>query len=301
MRISDDKIARILAVEVPAIEPRLRHVLCADPTGLHRVGYAEWGDPDNPRVLLCVHGLTRTGRDFDTLAQRLSDRYRVVCPDMPGRGRSDWLRNPNLYAVPQYVADCVTLIARTGAEAVDWVGTSMGGLIGMTLASLPDSPIRRLVLNDIGPVLEPGGLQRIGGYVGASEPFATREQGLAKLRELAAGFGPHTDAQWAELNRHYLVERDGRWTYHYDPAIATPFRGTTGAPAPAMWPLWDAIACPVLALRGEQSDLLSHETLREMAGRGPRAAVVEVVGVGHAPTLMTDAQIEPVRAFLQQP
>lgn len=283
---------------MPADEPRLHDVLCAHPTGLHRLAYAEWGDPDNPRVLLCVHGLTRSGRDFDAFAQAMADAYRVVCPDMPGRGRSQWLADPALYAVPQYVADCVTLVARTGATAVDWVGTSMGGLIGMSLAALPGNPVRRLVLNDIGPQLEAAGLQRIAGYVGASGRFASFEAGLAELRLLAAGFGPHTDEQWARLNRHYLVERDGGWTFHYDPEIRAPFRQANASPAQPLWPLWDAIGCPVLALRGAQSDLLSRETLRQMAARGPRAATVEVEGVGHAPTLMDPGQIAPVRAFL---
>lgn len=247
-----------------------------------------------------MHGLTRTGRDFDAFAERMADTYRVVCPDMPGRGRSDWLRNPDLYAVPQYVADCVTLVARTGVESVDWVGTSMGGLIGMTLASLPGNPIRRLVMNDVGPVLEQAGLKRIASYVGAAGPFGSFDEGLQEVRRLAAGFGPHSDEQWARLNRHYLVERDGKWTFHYDPAISKPFRGAFSEPPP-MWALWDTLRCPVLAVRGEQSDLLSHETLVQMSQRGPRAATHEVPGVGHAPTLMTDEQIEPVRAFLLKP
>ena len=283
---------------MPTESPRLLDVTCADPTGLHRLAYAEWGDPHNPRVLVCVHGLTRTGRDFDAFAQRMADAYRVVCPDMPGRGRSQWLANPMLYGVPQYVADCVTLVARTGAQTVDWVGTSMGGLIGMTLASLPGNPIGRLVVNDVGPQLDPAGLARIAGYVGAPVSFSSFEEGLAALRGIAGGFGPHSDEQWAQLNRHYLVERDGRWTFHYDPSIAEPFRRAPAGPAPSMWPLWDAIACPVLAVRGAQSDLLSRDTLAQMAARGPRAQTIEIEGVGHAPTLMTDEQVAPVRAFL---
>ena len=283
---------------MPEDSPRLHEVTCADPTGLHRLAYAEWGDPANPRVMLCVHGLTRSGRDFDAFAQQMCDAYRVVCPDMPGRGRSQWLANPMLYGVPQYVADCVTLVARTGAQTVDWVGTSMGGLIGMTLASLPGNPIGRLVVNDVGPQLDPAGLKRIGGYVGAPVSFASFDEGLAELRRLAAGFGPHTDEQWAQLNRHYLVERDRRWTFHYDPAIAVPFRQAPAGPAPDLWPMWDAIACPTLVVRGAESDLLSRDTMAQMGQRGPRARAVEFAGVGHAPTLMSAEQVAPIREFL---
>jgi pimeloyl-ACP methyl ester carboxylesterase len=279
-------------------EPELRTVTCAHPGGLHRLAYWEWGDPRNPSVVMCVHGLTRSGRDFDALAQRLSAAHRVVCPDMIGRGRSDRVADPMLYQVPQYVADCVTLIARLDVPSVAWVGTSMGGLIGLLLASLDGAPLSRLLLNDVGPVLSLAGLSRIRDYVGADPVFASFEDGEARVRELAADFGPLTDAQWRILTRHTVVRRgDGRWGLHYDPRIALPFRDAP-LEAPPLWPLYDRIACPTWVVRGERSDLLSDEVAAEMTRRGPRAHRVDVQGVGHAPTFIPDDQIAIVERFL---
>jgi pimeloyl-ACP methyl ester carboxylesterase len=281
-----------------AAEPELRSVTCAHPGGLHRLAYWQWGDPDNPSVVMCVHGLTRTGRDFDALAQRLSARHRVVCPDMIGRGASDRVADPMLYQVPQYVADCVTLIARLDVPSVAWVGTSMGGLIGLLLASLDGAPLSRLLLNDVGPVLTLEGLSRIRDYVGADPAFASFEEGEARVRELAAGFGPLTDAQWRLLTRHTVVRRDdGTWRLHYDPRIAEPFRQMPPE-APPLWPLYDRIACPTWVVRGAESDLLSEATADEMTRRGPRAHRVDVAGVGHAPTFIPDDQIAIVERFL---
>jgi pimeloyl-ACP methyl ester carboxylesterase len=171
-------------------EARIKSVQCISPAGLHRMAYKEWGDPANQNVLVCVHGVTRVGDDFDSLARALSDHYRVVCPDVVGRGRSGRLRNPQLYQIPQYVSDMVTLVARVTANsdggAVDWFGTSMGGLIGMGLASLPDNPVRKLVLNDIGPTLDPAALQRIGDYIGQDLRFKSFDEGAAFVREVSA-------------------------------------------------------------------------------------------------------------------
>lgn len=290
-------------------EPRLRHVTCASATSLHRMAYWEWGPQQGTSnrfgapplgTIVCVHGLTRNGRDFDALAARLSSRWRVVCPDIVGRGRSDRLADPRQYVVPQYVADCVTLIARLDVERVTWIGTSMGGLIGMVLAALPGSPIERLVLNDIGPLLDVEGLARIGSYVGQDPSFASREQALAALRELMRSFGPHTDEQFELLARNFLVQRGDRWGYNYDPNIAVPFRETTGGTPGDLWPFYDAIKCPTLLLRGAESDLLSEATARQMTERGPCAELVEFAGVGHAPTLIAPEQIEAIERFLPQ-
>lgn len=280
-----------------ADEPRLRTVTCAHPGGLHRLAYWEWGEADNPDVVLCVHGLTRSGRDFDPLARRLSARRRVVCPDMIGRGRSDWVSNPMLYQPAQYVADCVTLIARLDVPAVSWVGTSMGGLIGMALASAEGAPVSRLLLNDVGPVLSLEGLSRIRDYVGADPAFASFEDGEAAVKRLAADFGPLTDAQWRVLTAHTVVQRDGAWRLHYDPRIAEPFRNAP-LEAPPLWPLYDRIACPTWVVRGERSDLLTDADAAEMTRRGPRAHRVDVAGVGHAPTFIPDDQIAIVERFL---
>ncbi len=280
------------------IEPLLRYVTCAHAGGLHRLAYWEWGARDNPDVVMCVHGLTRSGRDFDALAAHLAARYRVICPDMIGRGRSDWMADPMLYQVPQYVADCVTLIARLDVEQVAWVGTSMGGLIGMGLASLEGAPISRLLLNDVGPVLSGDGLARIRDYVGADPMFTSFAEGEAVVQRLAASFGPLTAAQWRILTRHTVVQRDGAWRLHYDPKIAQPLAATESG-VPPLWPLYDRIKCPTWVVRGEYSDLLSAATAAEMTRRGPRATRIDVAGVGHAPTFIPDDQIRCVERFLE--
>lgn len=264
------------------------------------MSYVEWGDPHNPRVLVCVHGLTRCGRDFDFLAHVMTDRYRVVCPDVVGRGRSNWLRDKNHYTIPQYCADMVTLMARLDAETVHWVGTSMGGLIGMALAGQEKSPISRLVLNDVGPVITAGSIVRIGEYVGKAPKFASIEQAETFMRFVCAPFGALTDAEWRHLTVHVLRPTDGGgFELAYDPDIAEPFRQAMGEGKDVeLWPIYDAIRCPTLLLRGAQSDLLTAGTAKEMAERGPKARVEEIAGVGHAPMLMNAAQIGLVRDFL---
>jgi pimeloyl-ACP methyl ester carboxylesterase len=285
-------------------EPRLRHVQCLDARGLHRMAYWEWGDPRNARVLVCVHGLSRQGRDFDTLARALCDDYRVVCPDVVGRGQSDWLADPMGYNVPGYVADMVTLIARLDSESVHWVGTSMGGLIGMGLASLPKSPVARLVLNDIGPTLQAEALRRIGDYIGLVQRWAGVDEAADYLRSISEGFGPHSHAQWLALSLPQLKPDGDGFTLRRDPAIAVPFRAVTPEAAAAgeamLWHAYDAIRCPTLLLRGADSDLLSRETALAMTQRGPRALLHEFAGVGHAPMLGAADQIDVVREFLQQ-
>jgi len=276
-----------------------REVRCASPTGLHRMAYRQWGDPGNPRVLVCVHGLTRNGRDFDDLARALMPHYRVVCPDVVGRGRSGRLKDASGYAIPQYVADMVTLIARLDAEEVHWVGTSMGGLIGMALAGMPDTPINRMVLNDVGPVITGESLRRIGQYVGADPTWATFDEALAYVRQVSAPFGPLSDAQWRHLTETSVSCRaDGRWGFRYDPAIGEAFRMAFAAVDIDLWPLYEAVRCPTLAVRGAESDLLRRETWQQMAERGPRAKLAEIAGVGHAPMFMDDSQIAVVRDFL---
>ncbi len=286
-------------------EPKLKSVLCSSPAGLHRMAYKEWGDPANTNVLVCVHGVTRVADDFDALARAMSDRYRVVCPDVVGRGRSDRLRDPALYVIPQYVADMVTLIARVtaGDEGVAWFGTSMGGLIGIALASLPGSPVRRMVLNDIGPVLDPVALARIGDYIGQAIRFATFAEGAAYVRMVSTPFGPHSDAQWDKLARDVLVQQpDGQWALHYDLGLAQPFKAMTpqkvAQDEAQLWAAYDAIRCPTLLVRGEHSDLLARATAEEMTRRGPKPRLAEIAGVGHAPTFLQPEQIAIAREFL---
>ena len=287
-----------VAPEPVAPEPRLRSVQCIGAHGFHRVAYTEWGDAANPRVLVCVHGLTRNGRDFDDLARALAPHYRVVCPDVAGRGRSGWLAVKDDYQLPTYVADMITLIARLDVETVHWMGTSMGGLIGMIIASMPDNPIRRLVLNDVGPVVTAASLRRIGQYVGNAPVFPSYEAGESYIREVSAPFGRLTDAQWRHLSETSLKEVEGGWAMRYDPGIGEPFRKTPILADVNLWPIYEAISSPTLVMRGAESDLLLHETAAQMATRGPKARLVEVPDVGHAPTLMNAHQIAPIRDFL---
>lgn len=278
--------------------PRLGSVRCLRPGGFRRMAYTEWGDPANPRVVICVHGLTRNGRDFDVLAAALSKSHRVLCPDVLGRGLSDWLPTPEGYANPAYAADLVTLLARTGVESVDWVGTSMGGLIGMILASLPEPPITRMVLNDVGAVVPLASLQRIGAYLGQDPSFAdlaALEQGL---RQTHASFGPLTDAEWRHLAEHSARSKtDGTLGYAYDPAIKAAFAALPEADV-ELWPLWEAIKLPVLVIRGAESDLLLPEVVEGMRRRGPGCTVAEIAGAGHAPALMAADQVKLVIDWL---
>jgi pimeloyl-ACP methyl ester carboxylesterase len=286
-------------------EPRLDHVQCLDNRGLHRMAYWQWGDPANPRVLVCVHGLTRQGRDFDTLARSLCDQYRVVCPDVVGRGRSDWLADPMHYGVPQYVADMVTLLARLDAREIDWVGTSMGGLIGLGVAALKGSPLRRFVINDVGPTIEATAIARIGGYVGQPMRWPSLDEAADALWAISQGFGPHTREQWLALTEPQL-QRDGdEWKPRSDPSIALPFKAVTPQMAAAgealLWHSWDSLRLPTLLLRGADSDLLSPATAKAMTERGPRARLVSFDGVGHAPMLVQPEQVAAVREFLLSP
>lgn len=267
--------------------------------GFHRVVYSEWGDPDEPRVAICVHGLTRTGRDFDLLAEALEDRYRVACPDLPGRGRSHWFKAPALYRPPAYLADLNALIARLDAPEVDWIGTSMGGILGMMLAAQPNTPIRKLVVNDVGAFIDKRALARIGGYIGKDPTFRSLDALEAYLREVHATFGPLTDAEWRHL-AVYSARHDEAaevWRLHYDPALAIAFREDSTEDVD-LWATWEAITCPVLIIRGAESDILLHETAEEMLTRVPDAELVELPGIGHAPMLMDAAQITVVRDWL---
>src|SRR5258708_30242633 len=283
-----------------AIEPRRRSAQCASPKGLHRIAYLEWGDPRNRDVLVCVHGLTRSARDFDSLARALCDHYRVVCPDVAGRGDSEPLADPMLYVVPQYVADVVTLIARLDADPVDWIGTSMGGLIGLALAAQAGNPVRRLVLNDCGPVISHASLERIAAYVGLTPLFPTLADADKYVRAISATFGAHSDAEWRFLAETWVHKVEGGFRPHYDPRIADAFRATMPPGDLEFWPVYDAVRCPTLLLRGAQSDLLSRDTAKEMTRRGPKARLVEIAEVGHAPTLMHAEQIAVVREFLME-
>ena len=272
-----------------------RHFLGLSQTGFHRVAYRSAGSDATP--LVCVHGLTRNSGDFDILAHQLADIRCVVAPDIVGRGASDWLANPRLYGYPQYCADMAALIARLDVDHVDWIGTSMGGLIGMMLAAQPASPIRMLVLNDVGPFVSSSALERIATYVGNDPSFDDLSSLEAYLRQVHAPFGL-SDEQWRLLAEQSVRRRpDGRLGLAYDPAIAEPIKAAPIEDVD-LWALYDRIRCPVLVLRGALSDILSAETAAEMARRGPRATVKTFEGIGHAPMLMAEDQIAAVRTWL---
>lgn len=283
-------------------EPRRKFVQCVSPAGLHRVAYSEWGDPANPRVLLCAHGLARRGSDFDPLARALCAELRVICPDIVGRGDSDWLADARLYQIPQYVSDMVTLIARLDVPHLRWFGTSMGGLIGMALAAQGGSPIERMAFNDVGPVIKAAALKRIGEYLGNAPTFADMDAAVAYIRAVSATFGLESDTEWRHLAQTSVKPAAGGWRLHYDPAIALPFRAAgAGSADIELWALYDAIKCPLMLVRGADSDLLDQATAQAMTARGPRASLVEIPGVGHAPMFWSQAQIALVRDFLVSP
>lgn len=312
------------------IEPKLNYVPFPD-TALYGAGkpghsldakvrqmaYWEWnatGNPAHPHIVVCVHGLSRQGRDFDALARALSPHVRVICPDIAGRGQSDWLADSARYQVPQYAADMLVLLAQlhqsTPLQTIDWVGTSMGGLIGMALCGQPGLPlpvpVRRLVLNDVGPVIEWQALARIGEYVGQTGHFESLQQAADTMWAVSSHFGPHTPEQWLALCKHMVRPLpDGGVTLHYDPAIAEPFRALSAlspeaaaAGEAALWQLYDHISACTLLVRGGQSDLLAPSTAEAMGQRGPRARLVEFAGVGHAPTFVSANQIAVLTAFL---
>ncbi|MEY2860965.1 MAG: hypothetical protein RL392_1423 [Pseudomonadota bacterium] len=294
-------------------EPTLNYVHCPDTGSGHRMAYWEWGDAAAGHVVLCVHGLSRQGRDFDVLAQALVARsatpIRVVCPDVVGRGQSDWLIDPMGYQLPTYAMDMLALLAQLKPTTLDWVGTSMGGLIGMVVCGQPNlplpTPVRRLVLNDVGPAVAWGFVERLRTYLGKGVNFASLEQAAAALWAISTSFGPHTPAQWLELSRHMvkpIADGSDQVALHYDPAIAVPVQFLTievAAQGEAMlWHLYDAIAAQTLLLRGADSDLLTPATAQAMVQRGPKARLVEFAGVGHAPTLIAPDQVDTVASFL---
>jgi pimeloyl-ACP methyl ester carboxylesterase len=305
-------------------EPRLDHFASLGPHGFHRVAYAEWGDPDARHLVVCAHGLTRNSRDFDELAAYLAVRgCRVVCMDVVGRGDSDWLEHKQDYGFAQYICDAAALLARItapkasllrrlqgagGAHTIDWVGTSMGGLIGMMVAAKPDSPIRRLVMNDVGPLIPWPALARLKlASIGESTRFASLDEVESYLRDACASFGPLKNEQWRRLAANGARRaKDGTYVLAHDPAIVSTLRGGGAGVAFSadfffgidLWQIWDAVKSPTLVLRGAQSDLLLESTVKQMQGRGPAVKAVEFPGIGHAPWLMSEEQIRPVADFL---
>ncbi len=299
------------------LEPTLNYVACPEAQGGHRMAYWQWGQDHCGHVIVCAHGLTRQGRDFDVLARTLCEeaqgKIRVICPDVVGRGQSDWLKDPMGYQIPTYASDMLALLAKLQPKTLDWVGTSMGGLIGMVVCGQPDLPlpvpVRRLVLNDVGPVIEWRAIQRIGQYLGNTGRFETEQQAANAMWTVSTSFGPHTTEQWLALSKPMLKPlldatsgAQSGFTLNYDPALAVPFANTTAEAAKQgevlLWALYDNIKAQTLITRGAESDLLAKETALAMTQRGPKARLVEFAGVGHAPTFVAQNQVKAVVDFL---
>lgn len=311
-----------MSSQASKLEPSLHYVTCASPAGAHRMAYWQWGDTDNDNVLLCVHGLTRSGRDFDPIARRLAHKYKVICPDIVGRGKSDWLSNPLFYAIPQYVSDIFTLIARLNPRSIDWIGTSMGGLIGLGLGfainvtaklnpqsishGLPDTdflPLNKMILNDIGPVINNNGLDRIAQYVGQEQVFDNFDKAVEYVKLVSSDFGKHSDADWQELTKNVMVNVNNKWHKHYDLNIAIPMAQESSTAVKGaeqiLWPAYESLSDRILIIRGEHSDLLLPDTVNEMLARNSNSSLYTVQDTGHAPTLRNDEQISTIEAFLE--
>ena len=300
-RPNNDRFLVSTRVRKDLVEPdRSGSALSLSRAGFHRVAYVEWGDPAADRVAICVHGLSRQGRDFDRLAASMAAAgWRVICPDLVGRGRSDWLRNPEEYSLPQYVMDLTVLLAHVGAKVVDWIGTSLGGLIGMIMAGQPNSPVHRLIINDIGPFIPWPALHRLATSVrNAPRAFPSLDAAVAFYRTDLAPFGDLSPVEWRHIARHNLEQQaDGTWHKLSDPDIAAAFRPGWFFNL-SLWAYWDAVTCPTLVLRGAESDLLSRQTALEMSKRGPMAKVIEIPGCGHAPSLLKRDQVGIVLEWL---
>ena len=267
------------------------------------LSYTEWGDAQSSHKIFCVHGLTRNSRDFDFLARELVNSPNpphIICPDMAGRGQSDWLDNPEEYNNQTYLMDCLDLIRHLDWSELDWVGTSMGGIIGMSLAAMPENPVRTLVLNDIGPFIPKAALMRIAAYLG-SKPliFNTLKEAENHLRFIHASFGNLTDREWQHLAKYGTRTIDnpaGALMMHYDPTIGQAF--TQNIDDIEFWPVWQAITADVVLLRGENSDILLEKTVRKMKSSKEKLRFHEFANVGHAPALMSLDQINVIKNAL---
>ena len=268
-----------------------------NPRGFHKIHYLEWGERDNPKVIVCVHGLSRNARDFDFLASKLSEDYRVISVDMPGRGRSHNFTEAKFYNFTQYITDLVAMISRLNIESLDWIGTSMGGLLGMIIASQNNTPIKRLILNDIGPFVSAESMVRIRNYIGICPNLRSFEQAQKYISQILKPFGNLSDEMWHHLTLHGTTQLvDGSYVLSYDPKIASAF-----AESPKdidLWNFWNNIHCPILLLRGEKSEILTREIVSQMQNSNKSMIFTEFLDTGHAPSLMEDNQIMTIKHWL---
>lgn len=278
--------------------PKHNHIMGISPLGFHKIAYTEWGDPDNTDVLVCVHGLTRNSRDFDFLAKALCNDYRIICPDILGRGDSDHTGKPSTYNYPQYLNDMVALLARINVDTVSWLGTSMGGIIGMMLASQSSSPIKKLIINDVGSMIPKEGIQRIAKYTSSYPKFTSLEEAIPDLRARLSTFGALGPEQFEHLLQHTFKKEMGAFVYHHDPAIIEALLPAVNADI-HLEPIWKAIKCPTYIMHGVLSDLLTPYIIRQMREVKPDTLVAEIPNTGHAPSLMMPDQIKIIQDWLK--
>lgn len=280
---------------------KTKHILSSNHAGQHRIVYQDWGDEANPNVLICVHGLTRNSRDFDFLASHLSEHYRVIAPDIAGRGQSDWLPAANHYTMEQYLNDMQILLQDLKVPQVDWLGTSLGGIIGMCMAAAPNSPIRRLVLNDIGAIVKKEVVEMLAKNLGATPQFKTLQELEQFLRKAYQGTGELQDYQWEHMATYdHHIQPDGTITRAYDPQIFTAMSQYESNGDIDLWPMWDTIQCPTLVLHGMESKVLTQTICDEMVQRKANTEIVSLAGVGHTPSLMVQEYIDIVTDWLNR-
>ncbi len=301
------------------IDMKTGYFLGLSEEGFHRIAYSEWGNSgeNNKYPLICVHGLTRNRRDFDGLARYLSERkWQIFCPDVVGRGDSDWLKNSLHYTFEQYLSDANAMIDKTQASAIDWLGTSMGGIIGMILAALPNTPIHRLILNDVGPQVQLNGLTRLALYASQHPYFKNMQEAKEYHQRIFSDLGTLSAADWQQITENSVYEvQPGVLTLKFDPGIKTtslkskiawksllhPHKALEGVLFDIeLWDIWQAIKCPVLVIHGKNSDILSTDTVRRMQATHAKVDVVEIADAGHAPALLDAGQQQMIYAWLNE-
>lgn len=278
-------------------QPACKKLLGLSPQGFHTIAYTDWGDTSQSHAVICVHGLSRNGRDFDPLAQALAQQgYRVLCPDMPGRGQSAWFQDSQDYNYPQYLQALTSLIAHAQLTSVDWIGTSMGGILGMFMATQAHTPIRNLILNDVGAFIPGSSLKTIKRYLSLMPTFKKRETAQKFLQQILSTFGPITSDQLTHLVEYsFFLNKKQRFQLAFDPKILE-----TLVPEDVdLWPFWERLTCPVFLIRGAHSKVLPDPVARQMCQR-EHTHFHCVEDAGHAPALMAPEQIAPVIAWLTE-